>query len=210
MAKLTCDEITFEIRFKEYDSYKWVQYEVFFLYKGEPLVRDELLKRVNEYWADRSPHAFKVNEARRDTLIPVLRNVLETNEPDFWEPIEPDLTLAIFPETIFPMMPPKWELIGMSEEAEEELEKYRLVKEVAERLPSDPFTVIALIDAYNFGDTYGYLGSGPALILHPTRWQLRQFMEELEAEYADFCEQFGPLEDFPKPPDDPIDAFFNG
>ena len=58
MAILQSGNLGLEIRFIEYDSNDWVQYEILFLYKGEPMVQDHQLKRVNEHWQKRSPGAL--------------------------------------------------------------------------------------------------------------------------------------------------------
>jgi hypothetical protein len=149
------------------------------------------LKRVNEHWSKRSYGAYKANEYRVDTLIPVIRNVLESNEPDYWQPLEPDIVLAIYPEIYFPFLPPKWELVSESEKISRMRETHQLVKDLAGQLPDDPFTVITLIDAYNFGDTSGYSGVGPALILHASRWQVKNFCDQLQGEYELFCAEYG-------------------
>jgi len=59
------------------------------------------------------------------------------------------------------------------------------------RLPSNHFNIIFKVDVYNYGTTMAYHGEGPALILVVQRYQLREFLEELEAEYDAFCKTWG-------------------
>ena len=192
MAILQSGNLGLEIRFIEYDSNDWVQYEILFLYKGEPMVQDHQLKRVNEHWQKRSPGAFKANQYGRDGFIPTIREALDSDQPQSFTPMDPDITMAIYPLGVFPFIASGWELIYQSDEAEQEEEDRELIREVAGgRLPGDPFTIIFKVDVYNYGETMVYHGEGPALILCVRRHELREFCEELEKEYAAFCRQWG-------------------
>lgn len=192
MAILQSGNLGLEIRFVELDSENWVQYEILFLYKGEPMVQDHQLKRVNEHWQKRSPGAFKANQYGHDGFIPTIRAALDSDQPQSFTPIDPDITLAIYPLRGFPFIASGWELIYQSEEAEQEEQDQALIREVAGgRLPSDPFTIIFKVDMYNYGETMMYHGEGPALILLVRRHELREFCDELEQEYAAFCQRWG-------------------
>ena len=72
MATLNAYNLGLEIRFIELDSNNWVQYEIRFLYKDEPMVVDSQLKRSPEHWAKRSPGAFKANQYGQDGFLPTL------------------------------------------------------------------------------------------------------------------------------------------
>ena len=199
MAKLTSGNLALEIRFKEVDEQNWIQYEIFFLYKDQPMIQDSQLKRTNEHWQKRSPGAFKANEHQHDELIDVLQKALDTDEPQFYEPTDPDIVLAVYPNKVFPFLPRNWELIWASEEAIRKVEDHELVREVAGgRLPDDPFTIILMVDVHNYGEEHAYHGQGPALIMIPYRHEVCSFIEALRAEYREFCQIWG-IEEPPKP-----------
>ncbi len=192
MAKLTSGPLTFEFRFKKYDDQRWIQYEILFLLFDQPMIPNNLLKRYNEYWSDRSPGAFKANEYEHDSLIQTLRNILDTDKPGYWIPMEPDIIIRFFPNASLPMLPEGFELVSISDETLQEFHDNELIREVAGgRLPTDPFIMVAMIDVYNFEKVNVYMGEGPALVMTPTRHELRQFLTDLEREYADFCQQWG-------------------
>lgn len=56
------------------------------------------------------------NECQLCCLIPFLNDVLFSHEADFVTPLDPDFTLAIWPEAAFPFLPLKNRLIWMSDE----------------------------------------------------------------------------------------------
>lgn len=201
MAKFVSHNLTLEIRFMEMTSDGWLQYEILFLYNGESIIQDKLLKRNNDYWSARSYGAFKANDYERDSLIQVIQEALDSDEPQFWEPIEPDVVVAIYPHMIFPFMPTKWKLVSVSQSYLESVENHEILREAAGgRLATDPFTIIVFVDIYNFGEeSGGYKGDGPALIMCPSRYELMQFMLELRQEYDAFCQQW---EIKPKPESD--------
>lgn len=191
MAKLSSGPLTFEFRFKEYDRERWIQYEIFFLLHGQPMISDSLLKRYNEHWNNRSPGAFKANEYEHDSLIFTLRKILDSDKPGYWMPTEPDIVIGIFPNRALPFLPEGFELVSISDETLQEFHDNELIREVAGgRLPGDPFIMVAMIDVYNFEKVNLYMGQGPALVMTPTRHELRQFLTDLEREYAEFCQQW--------------------
>ncbi len=199
MAKLTSGNLAFEIQYKEYDDQHWIQYEIFFLYKDQPMIQDAQLKRINEHWQKRSKSAFRANEYEHDELIEIIQKALDTDEPQFYEPTDPDFILAIYPKKVFPFIPRNWKLVWASDNAIQQAQDHELVRELAGgRLPDDPFTVILMVDIYNYGEEHAYCGEGPALILIPQRHELRLFLEELQKEYAEFCRTWN----IPEQPED--------
>lgn len=192
MAKLNSGPLTFEFRFKEYDDHCWIQYEIFFLLHGQPMIADNLLKRYNDHWNNRSPGAFKANEYEHDSLIHTLRRILDSDKPGYWVPTEPDILIGFFPNMVLPFLSADYKIVSIPDEAIQEFHDNELIREVAGgRLPSDPFLMVAMIDVYNFEDVNAYMGKGPALVMTPSRHELRQFLTDLEREYADFCQQWG-------------------
>lgn len=53
------------------------------------------------------------------------------------------------------------------------------------------YTIIAMIDEYNFEDCIAYSGDGLALIMACNREQLTDFLNALKEEYEDFRKRFG-------------------
>jgi len=189
MAKLTLNNLALEIRFKEFDQHNWIQYEILFLYNNQSMIEDHLLKRINEHWANRSPGAFKANEYEFDRFISFLQKALDTDTSDYYMPTDPDIILAIYPRSSFPYtisdLKPNKRLTDAIDSVSEDS---ALIREIAGgRLPGDTFTVILMVDVYNFGRESAYTGQGPALILMPTREELRKFCDELQSEYDEFC-----------------------
>ena len=191
MAKLASGNLTLEIRFREFDKCGWVQYDVLYLWKGKPIVNNALLKRQGKYWRDRSKGAFKANEYRQDTLIPTLERVLKTNEPEYWEPIEPDIVMAFYPDTYFPFLQSHYRRVWEKESVKQARERKKQAKlKAGGKLPDDPITVIACVDVYNLEDALMYHREGIAQIMHPTRKELQVFCKELKREYAVFKRRY--------------------
>jgi hypothetical protein len=105
MAILFSGDLALEIRYFDYDAETWLHYAIWFCWQGEPLVRSDLLKAATPDWVERAPGAFHANEHRRDSLLPVLRHILETGEAADWEPHdEPDVCVAFYPNQSFPVI----------------------------------------------------------------------------------------------------------
>lgn len=118
MAKLESADLSFDFRYTGFKG-GWVQYQFLFLWRGEPIVKDGVLKRCNDYWNDRPESEFLANEDEKDSFLPFLNKVLETDTADYWEPIEPDIIIAIYPDEYFPFLKSHWVLIRESEQARE-------------------------------------------------------------------------------------------
>src|SRR5437588_797668 len=142
------------------------------------------VKRSSDYWNSRRPGVFLARQYEKDYLIQIIEKVLETNQPECWEPYEPDVILAIYPETYFPFMKPHREVIWTSLKMKEEVERQEREKLERGKLPDDPVTIICFIDAYNFRNTKAYCESGIALHLTVERKDLELFCLELKKEYA--------------------------
>jgi hypothetical protein len=192
VARLSKGNMTLEIRFKEYDEQRWVQYEILFLYRDVPLISDTFLKRINEHWNKRSPGAFKANEFQRDSLILVLERAIQTNQPQQWKPLEPDIVVKILRDDYssagFDTGQSEIQILEISPELVEHAKQAAMVRDFfGGRLPDDVFELTVFIDIYNFGEERGYQGIGPALVITASRRELHSFVEELKAEYAEFC-----------------------
>lgn len=192
MAILRSDDLGFEFRYGGLED-GWVQYHFYFLWKGEPVFRDEPLKRSTSLWASRPKSAFRANSDRRDEFIPFLRRVLENDEPDYWEPMEPDIIVAIYPNMLFPFVRPA-RVLWVSEEVKREAEERARLKAQQPKLPDDLYTFMPMVDGYNFEGSRGYYWQGFLMQMVVTRKDLETFTRELEREYAEFKKKFG-LED---------------
>ena len=191
MAILDSYNMALEVRFREYDPDRWLQYDLLFLYKGQSMANEALLKKTGGFYERRAHGAYRCNEYGGDTLIPTLEHVLAENRPASWTPLEPDAKIAFYPEMVFPFMRStstthSYELIYESDESRLEREEHEMQKALFGKLPNDLFTVIAFADAYNFERGPIYTGSGPALILITHRQDVEDFLRQLKEEYAHF------------------------
>ncbi len=190
MAILKNDDLSFEFNYTGFEC-GWVQYQFYFRWKGESVIRHDLLKDWSEYWASRPTGAFLANEHRQDTLIPFLKNVLEKDEPDYWEPLEPDIIVAVYPGMYFPFLPSHMKLIYERDEIKAKRIAREQEKAKKGKLPDDAFTFIAFVDAYNLKDARAYQGQGLSWQMIVHRNALEQFVADLEEEYRVFKESFG-------------------
>jgi len=78
MATLRSGALTLEIRYTLRDAAGWLHYALCFRWRGELLFRPELLERPTANWDGRAPGAFHANLLELDTLLPVLRHVLDS------------------------------------------------------------------------------------------------------------------------------------
>ncbi len=200
MAKLQSGNLTLEIIVGLFE-YDWVTYEIKFYWKDDVIVNDNILKRAGEFWRRRSHATFMANDYGRDHLIETIKNILETRKSEYWEPIEPDIIMAIYPNEFFPFMESHWTLIEDDEDGNEEeniknREKEEREKETDIRKeqnkneryiaknPDDLFTIISFIDAYSFEGQDTYSGEGISLHMIVTRNKLEMFAADLEIEYT--------------------------
>ena len=161
MAKLQSDGLTLDIKFMGFKD-EWIEYEIKFYWNDDLIVNDSILKREGEYWGKRSTGAFLANDYQKDFLIETIRDILKTNEPEYWEPLEPDAIIAIYPGMFFPFL------------------KSHLIEG---KQPDDIFTIITFIDSYTFNNNKAYSGEGISLHLIVTREDMEKFADELEKEY---------------------------
>ncbi len=172
MAKLQSGDLILEIKFNSFEP-DWIAYEVKFSWKDDVIVNDNILKRTGEYWGKRSYGTFLANDYDYDRLIGTIKKVLNTGEADYWEPVEPDIVMAIYPDTYFPFMKSHWAVVYEKDGKQEEIEPEK----------GKCFTVITFIDSYNFKDSGAYSEKGISLHLVVKRDALENFVTELETEY---------------------------
>lgn len=190
MAILKSDDLSFDFRYTEFDSAGWVKYQFYFRWRGDVIVNQDVLKKTNEYWANRREGAFLANEYETDGLIPLIKKVLQNDNADYWEALEPDIIVAIYPEQFFPFLSSHWKLIRESEEYKAKCAEREKLKQEKGQLPDDTYTFIAFVDAYNFENADCYYGQGLSLQLIVKRQELEKFVHDLELEFLEFKKQF--------------------
>ena len=189
MAILKSGKLSFDFRYTGFE-YGWVQYQFYFLWRDEPIVRDEVLKRQSDYWNKRPQGAFLANDHESDGFLPFLKKVLDSNEADYWEPIEPDIVVALYPNDFSPFLKSHLPLVYESEESKQKREARIKSKGTERKRPDDLFTLIVFVDAYNFKDADGYYGQGLSMHMIVERQDVETFASELESEYAEFKRRF--------------------
>ena len=117
--------------------------------------------------------------------------MLEKDEPDYWEPLEPDIIVAVYPGMYFPFLPSHMKLIYERDEIKAKRIARDQEKAKKGKLPDDAFTFIAFVDAYNLKDAGAYRGQGLSWQMIVHRNALEQFVADLEEEYRVFKESFG-------------------
>jgi hypothetical protein len=175
MAKLQSDNLVLDVKFKSFE-YEWINYDIRFYWKDEIIINDNILKREGEWWSKRDYGTFMASDYEKDHLIDTIKKVLKTNKAEYWEPLEPDVTIAIYPNTFFPFLKSHWTLID--DDKEKQIEN-----EIQERFEDDLFTVITFIDSYGFKDEESYSGEGISLHMIVRREDLEKFVTDLETEY---------------------------
>lgn len=175
MAILKSDNLVLDIKFNSIED-SWIKYNIKFYWKDEIIIKDDILKRTG-WWNKRSYGTFLANDYEKDYLIETIKKALDTNNPQCWEPMEPDAKLAIYPEMFFPFLKTPYNLF---EELEEERKRKKEIHEVKD---DDLFTVITFIDSYNFKDSCSYSGEGISLHLIVSRKDLEKFVADLQIEY---------------------------
>lgn len=197
MAQLTAYALTLEISF---DSVKngWIQYAVYFKWNGIPVINESILRAGPEYLG--KADALWANDDG-DSLIGTIEEVLEKREPVYWEPTEPDVTIAFFPGWEFPFMKSHLrEPVDMSNREFFELIKKgefnaaeHHMKYLDHSMPKEYIQIIAKVDTLNFTPTdeatdeeatYGPEGISLQMVVEDR--ELYDFLQELKQEYQAF------------------------
>lgn len=189
MAILRSGSLGFDFRYTGFSN-GWVQYQFYFLWDDKPIVRNEILERTPGYRSRRPESAFLANDCGGDRFIPFLKEVLDSEEPDYWEPMEPDIVVAVYPGNYFPFLKSHWTLVHESEEAKNERQERMKSKAEMGKLPDDDVTLIAFVDACNFKDADAYYGQGLSLQMIVKRHEIMKFIDDLECEYSEFRKTF--------------------
>jgi hypothetical protein len=200
MATITSREFSLSIEFTQHGE-DFVAYYFSLTRNGVPVINPRIYDGLT-----RAGQKLVRGAGADDTgenLIAMLQWALKNNQATYWEPIEPDVTLAIYPDDVFPLGPAHRKIVRVddpfeqpgpelapnemtlwtSEEADEEDAKYLAKKEaLGGKHPDDPVCLILSISDYVFGGG-AYSHSGPAMILHPSRREVSAFVRALKREF---------------------------
>lgn len=179
MAKLSSHELCLDFRITEYD-YGHVLYEIKFLFKGESIIRDQVLRRTGGVWLRRSRYAFFADSYEIDGMAELISCALDTNGPVNWRPDDPDIEVAILPGNSFPF----WggDIPSFKSVMDPMGDPPPGDKAKASESPDDTFQIVVAVDSNQFDKDDCYMGEGLALFMQTTRAALKQFKQELEDE----------------------------
>ena len=189
MATLSSDDLSFEFNYSDFEG-GWIRYQFYFRWRGENIINDSTLKKDGDYWGNRASGAFLAEEYEVDGLTRLLKEVLEKNQADYWESLDPDILVAVYPDQFFPFLPSHYQLVRESDEHKAKREARENLKKEQGNLPDDLFTIIVFVDAYNLKHADTYYGSGLSLQMIVTREELGAFLNDLQTEYQEFKEKF--------------------
>ena len=189
MAILSTDDLSFEFNYSGFEG-GWIRYQFYFRWCGDNIINDNLLKKEGGYWGNRADGAFLANEYEVDGLTRLLKEVLEKNQADYWEALEPDILVAVYPDQFFPFLSSHYQLVRESDEHKAKREARENLKKEQGNLPDDLFTIIVFVDAYNLKHAVMYYGSGLSLQMIVIREKLEAFLNDLQTEYLVFKEKF--------------------
>lgn len=189
MATLRSEDLSFEFNYSNFEG-GWIRYQFYFRWRGDNIINESILKKEGDYWGNRADGAFLAEEYEADGLTRLLKKVLEKNQADYWESLDPDILVAVYPDQFFPFLPSHYQLVCESDEHKAEREVREKLKKEQGNLPDDLFTMIVSVDAYNLKHAVTYYGSGLSLQMVVSREELEVFLNNLETEYQVFKEQF--------------------
>ncbi|MEY3760451.1 MAG: hypothetical protein RIR39_1942 [Pseudomonadota bacterium] len=189
MATLNSEDLSFEFNYSNFEG-GWISYQFYFRWRGDNIINESILKKRGDYWGNRADGAFLAQEYEADGLTRLLKKVLEKNQADYWESLDPDILVAVYPDQFFPFLPSHYRLVRESDEHKAERAAREKLKKEQGNLPDDLFTIIVSVDAYNLKHTDAYYGSGLSLQMIVSREDLEVFFNNLETEYQAFKEKF--------------------
>lgn len=189
MATISSEDLSFEFNYSNFEG-GWIRYQFYFRWRGDNIINESVLKKEGDYWGNRGDGAFLAEEYEVDGLTRLLKKVLEKNQADYWESLDPDILVAVYPDQFFPFLPSHYQLVRESDEHKAEREARENLKREQGNLPDDLFTMIVSVDAYNLKHAVTYYGSGLSLQMVVSREELEVFLNGLETEYQAFKEKF--------------------
>jgi hypothetical protein len=179
MAILSSGTIKFEFQYSGKGHY-WIYHSVRVTKNDSPLIADHVFKE----YSDEYPDIILSDEFEIDSFIPFLKEVTDKNQADYWEPEEPKIIVALYPDMYFPFLKPHGEVIYESEQLKAQRESRQKLKKEKGKLPDDTFTMIIFFDEFNFNDVSLYSSQGISFHLIVTRIMLERFISDLEVELS--------------------------
>ena len=189
LSNCSTDDLSFEFNYSGFEG-GWIEYQFYFRWRGDNIINDRVLEEGGDYWGNRTEGSFLAREYEVDGLTRLLKEVLEKNQADYWDPVEPDILVALYPDQFFPFLPSHYRLIHESDEHKAKHEAREKLKKEQGNQPDDLFTFIAFVDVYNLKHADAYYGSGLSLQMIVSREKLEAFLYNLETEYQAFKEKF--------------------
>jgi len=159
MAILRNRDLSLEVQYRAFER-GWVEYAIWVRWKDEPVINDAILKRRGPYWGKRPKGAFLASQEQECGILPLLRKVLETNQADYWEPLDPDILLAIYPDDGFPFLPSRWQQLYDRPDLGEKFEAEEKERRAKPRRPDDLMELMLSVDIYNLDGCDAYSASG--------------------------------------------------
>ena len=185
MAILQHNDLAFELRFLDYEDGDFLLYEIGFLCRDEPLLNPATLPAQPTV---RTGY-FIASENIGDRFIAFLDWVLENDKPDYWEPLEEEVRIALAPGYSFPFSSDYLDGPGAGERNDANGNPLpRPLWAFSGGQPGDMFTLLAR-------KNYHYGGQGAALAMNASRADLLAFSRTLKAEYRVFRERHPELRD---------------
>ena len=189
MATLSSEDLSFEFNYSNFEC-GWISYQFYFRWRGDNIINESILKKRGDYWGNRADGAFLAQEYEADGLTRLLKKVLEKKQADYWESLDPDILVAVYPNQFFPFLPSHYKLVRESDEHKAKREAREQLKKEQGNLPDDLFTIIISVDAYNLKHADAYYRSGLSLQMIVSREDLEVFFNNLQTEYQAFNEKF--------------------
>jgi len=185
--------LSFEIIYHDFpgEDYDWIQYLLFFRHNGQSIVRESDFKqdaKWHEWHEGRPPHALWIEDDGADFILPLVRMALNTNVPVYYEMLEEDLTISIFPSRYHPRLHISSENYCCSRD-----DALKLTAEIQanyDRFIPSYYDFIFEFHTRIFTDDSPLASSGLLFRITAERQEVERFSEELTAEYHAFNRKF--------------------
>lgn len=180
------NNLSVEIRYHDFpgEEYDWIQYLLFFRHNGKPIVRESDLKQDAKWHENRPPDALWIEDDGADFILPMVRMALNTNVPVYFEMLEEDLTLSIFPSRYHPRLHISSKNYCCSRE--EALQQTAEIQANYDRYSPAHYDFIFEFHTRIFSDDSPFASNGLLFRITAKRQEVERFNEELTDEYHAF------------------------
>ncbi|MDT8391994.1 MAG: hypothetical protein RRC34_15950 [Lentisphaeria bacterium] len=185
MPKLESEQLTWTIRYHNANS-DWYYYRMTLHWQGQPVINPSIRYPSD----DGIPRdEFGICQNDYDGLRELFDRALSTNKPCAWDSLEPATRIAIYPGTMWPFCPERWEC--NDQQPIEDLIEWERRRFVEAASPNGVWTVMILIDSENFRNADLVTGDGLVLTLSTERQEIERFRREIEIEHREFSKRIG-------------------